>query len=328
MPANVETMMYANEAPWHGQGTRVPAEVTAEQCIIHAGLDWEVNKVPILTKETSTEIADFFAVQRNTDNAVISVVGNRWTPIQNRRAFDFFDTIVGSGKAIYHTAGSLNNGKRIWILAKLPGDIEVGKGDGIEKFLLLANAHDGSMKCSVFFTPIRVVCQNTLSTALMSRKTNERGRKAGIEIRHTSAVEIRLKEAEQVIQAAHEHYDIFATLAKNLANTRYTPAQLSELVQRLFPATAEGKVTKKTEEKRLEVVNLFEGGAGHDKIAGSAWAAWNAVVEHVDHSKLKTQNKNNRLMDIWFGGAIDIKEQALGIIAEQILPSGFGPMLS
>lgn len=323
MPANVETMMYANQAPWHGIGTRVPAEVTAEECIQIAGLDWEVNKVPMTVKGTDVQVPDFYAVQRNTDNSILSVVGDRWTAIQNRRAFDFFDTIVGSGKAIYHTAGSLNGGRRVWILAKLPGDIEVGKGDGIEKFLLLANAHDGSMKCSVFFTPVRVVCQNTLTAAL-----NSNGRKAGVEILHTSSVERRLNEAEHVIQAAHEHYDVFASLAKNLVNTKYTVSQLKDLVQQLFPASTEGKVTNRTDTRRNEVVRLFDGGAGHDKIEGSAWAAWNAVVEHIDHNNLRrNKSDDNRVMDIWFGGGLELKQKALGIIAQQVT-TGFGPMYS
>jgi phage/plasmid-like protein (TIGR03299 family) len=311
MSAEVETMMYAYQTPWHGLGKRLPAEVTAAEAIKHAGLDWLVRKVPMITADNKNVVPDFYAAQRESDGRVLGVIGERYKHIQNINAFNFFDGVVGSGQAIYHTAGSLQGGKRIWILAKLPGDIVVGKDDVTEKYLLLSNSHDGSSPLFAFFTPIRVVCQNTLNAALQAKDGK------GISIRHTSSVEERMKEAEKILSAAHQHYDVFGELAKHLASRQFNTSQLKSLVQELFPAKDDGETTKKTVEKQEQVIYLFDHGKGHDAIKGSAWAALNAVAEYADHNMtMRNPDADKRTFNAWFGGAALLKQRAQDLIVQ------------
>jgi phage/plasmid-like protein (TIGR03299 family) len=310
MAAEVESMMYVNQAPWHGLGKRLPLEVTAADAIKEAGLDWNVSKVKMYTAQ-GEEIPNFYAGRRDTDGKIVGVVGERYQHVQNVDAFGFFDSIVGQGKAIYHTAGSLQEGKRIWILAKLPGDIIVGKGDVTEKFLLLCNSHDGSSPLYMFFTPTRVVCQNTLNQAISHREGK------GISLRHTTTVGDRMKEAEEAIAAANKHYDAFGELAKHLASKQFNTKQLTQLVTTLFPNKEDGETTKGVTEKREKVIYLFSGGKGHDKIAGTAWAALNAVAEYADHNMtIRNVNADKKAFNVWFGGAALLKQQAHDIITQ------------
>ena len=174
MSANVESMMYHGERPWHKLGKPLDHPATATEAITAAGLDWSVTLSPCYAGGEGDEvdapkylpIAGKRAVVRTDRQLAIGVVGTRYRPIQNTDAFGFFDAVVGEGKAIYETAGSLNDGRRIWMLARVPGDIWVADEDNVKKYLLLCNSHDGGSPLRALFTPIRVVCENTLRAAL------------------------------------------------------------------------------------------------------------------------------------------------------------------
>ncbi|MDR6372339.1 hypothetical protein J2795_003002 [Chryseobacterium bernardetii] len=170
------------EKPWYNLGQIVEEHPTSEQAIKFAGLDYEVEKSPLLTKgsgiiennngieiiDSALEVPNYFANIRTDNNTVLGVVGKDYQIVQNREAFSFFDSIVGGGDGIlYETAGALGNGERIFITAKLPDYIRVGNGDDItEKYIFLTTSHDGSGSITAAFTPIRIVCQNTLNPSL------------------------------------------------------------------------------------------------------------------------------------------------------------------
>ena len=166
------SMFYINEVPWHGLGTRLDKPATAHEAITAARLDWKVVKLPLFAGSKRIPVTDRFAVVRRTGDLiqhtdpVLGVVSHEYTPLQNQQAFQFFDPIVGQNAAIYHTAGALGKGERVWILAQLPGHIRVAGDDITEKYLLLSNSHDGKSSVTIKFTPVRVVCQNTLTLAL------------------------------------------------------------------------------------------------------------------------------------------------------------------
>ena len=168
---NKTSMMYIGESPWHKLGTKLDKPATAFEAIQAAQLDFMVVKFPIKTVRHELPVENHFATVRTDTLQTLGVVGSRYEPIQNKDAFDAFDTLVGEGEAIYHTAGALGKGERIWLLAKLPDYIRVNLNDIVEKYLLLVNSHDGSGSVKVKLTPIRVVCENTLSMALQGDGT-------------------------------------------------------------------------------------------------------------------------------------------------------------
>lgn len=166
-------MMYAGEIPWHGLGTRLNEPATACEAIEAAGLNYQADLKDIQTTD-GIPIPQRKAVIRSDSRDVLGVVGTSYVPVQNHQAFGFLDAVVADGSLRYHTAGALGKGERVWMLAKLPDEIRVKNSDDItEKYLLLSNSHDGSSSLRVHFTPIRVVCANTLAIAARNGRGQE-----------------------------------------------------------------------------------------------------------------------------------------------------------
>ena len=318
MPHAVESMMYAGQVPWHGLGTPVSTEVTASDAIKLAGLSWRVDLQPVFAGAgfVQTPISGVKATVRDSDHRALGVVGDRYMPVQNEDAFAFFDSVVGEGQAIYHTAGSLDGGRRVWVLAKLPGEVRVSQDDVTEKYLLLMNSHDGSTALRMLFTPVRVVCQNTLNLAL------HRGTAEGISIRHTASATTRIDEARRALGLAHSYYEEFAAEAARLMATPYTDTQMNGLVERLFPMERD-ELSTRTQKHRQKVLELFEYGRGHEQIRGTAWAALNAVAEFADHyrsTRVRPGDRRDekRLSSVWLGSAASLKRAAHEAICLQL----------
>ena len=195
MPANVENMFSAREIPWHKIGEVTEGALSSQEAIVKAGLDWTVSTRPIATFQEGNntdvssliDVEDFWATVRDTDDSVLGVVGNRYTPIQNLECFDFLDTVLDDSTAKYETAGSLYGGKVVWMMINLGKDVVVGE-DRTVPYLLMTNSHDGSTAIKGVTTPIRVVCSNTLKLALNNSTT-------GFSFRHTTNVHGKLAQA-------------------------------------------------------------------------------------------------------------------------------------
>jgi len=319
MPANVESMFYYGEAPWHGLGRKLDNPATAEEAIVAAGLDWEVELRELCFLSRSRfpfqpiGISIHKAVTRidPQGDIFLGIVGSRYRPIQNREAFSFFDSVVGRGQAIYHTAGSLGKGERIWILAKLPGEVRILKTDDtVEKFLLLSNSHDGSSTLRIFFTPIRVVCENTLMAAFSGAKSE------GISIMHTKNYEKKVAEAQRVLGLGIRYYDDFQNVANELGKKMINQRTLDEYLKTLIPDNPQAKSNIRTKNIRNSIAYLFEAGRGMDMpgIRGTAWMAVNAVTEYVDYFRKVRGEKavatSNRLNSVWFGSGAELKRKA------------------
>lgn len=286
---------------------------TAEEAIKAAGLDWEVSLRPVTAG--GAEVPGYYAVVREDRNIGLGVVKGRYVPIQNREAFSFFDSVVGDGKAIYHTAGALGNGERIWILAKLPDDLVV-RGDVTEKYLLLSNGHNAHHALQMLFTPIRVVCQNTLLAALGRAKRTDT-----VFIRHVGNIQAKVEEARRILGIAIDWYKRFQEAAELLAGVEVKPSALEEYVANLLPmpkgADGEELERKTVLESRLEIVRLFEGeGLGLDEpgIRRTGWALYNAAVEFVDwHRKRQRKDPELRAQNILWGPGADLKRRAFDL---------------
>jgi phage/plasmid-like protein (TIGR03299 family) len=183
--SQVDTMFYTGTDPWHRIGTKLDAPATAAEAIEAAGLSWDVLLEPTYTRapEFSSGIPQFQetgynAVVREDTRKVFGIFSQRYTPLQNKDAFRFFDAVVGAGEAIYETAGSLKEGRRIWILASLPGDIGFDE-DKMKRYVMLSNSHDGSAAIDMRFCTRRVICWNTFKMAMHNGSTNVRYKHVG-----------------------------------------------------------------------------------------------------------------------------------------------------
>ncbi len=308
MPANVETMFYHGTRPWHGLGTPLDHPATAAEAIVAAGLDWQVELKPALA--VGSPIPRARAVVRTDRLEPIAVVGERYAPVQNAEAFGFFDELVGEGKAVYETAGALDHGRRVWLLAKLPGDVWVTHQDNVGKYLLLTNSHDGGSALRALFTPIRVVCQNTLMAAL------DEGRSTGVSVRHVGDVLGRAKEAHRLLGILIKYYDSFADRARAFASRTLGWEALQGYLTDVVPNPTDADPTRAIA-TRETLRRLFETGKGNNlpSVRGTLWAALNAVTEFVDHERptrvADGESKAfKRFESALFGSGARLKERA------------------
>ncbi len=303
-------MAYFGETPWHRLGTKLDNPATAAEAIEAAGLGYQAELTPLKTDE-GLAVLDRKAVIRSDTREVLGVVGTSYVPIQNAECFSFLDAVVAEGSLRYHSAGALGKGERIWLLAKLPGHIQVnGTEDVTDKYLLLHNSHNGSSALRVFFTPIRVVCANTLAVA------DRRGRGQGIAIRHQGNLAAKVRQAQTVLGLANHFYDDIQIKVDLLANHYPTAAQLKNFFTTLYPDLPGGR-NKRAENIRSELSRLFEEGRGQDipGICHSSWAALHAVTEWVDHhrptrARNAVERDGMRLQSQWFGSGAQLKSTA------------------
>ena len=316
------SMMYVGQEPWHGLGTKLDKPATAEEAIIAANLDWTVKKVPVCAWGDGIvyPIDDTFTVVPERlwgkeKCPTWGIVKQDYTLLQNREAFGFFDDIVGEGAAIYHTAGALDDGRRVWILAKMPDDIVIAVKDITNKFLLLSNSHDGSGSVQIKFTPIRVVCHNTLTQAL-------REGEASIRVPHTRDINARLKIARKSLQLIKKTYVRIAKDFAALAEVPMTDATVTAYLKVVFPNPSNPKdlrAVERVERSRQTALRLFTKGKGNDVegVAGTLWAAYNGVAEMVDLGRNR-RSPDQHLDHIWFGSGYALKVRAFAMAKKQM----------
>ncbi|MGH7544079.1 MAG: DUF932 domain-containing protein [Gemmatimonadota bacterium] len=311
------SMMYVGDVPWHGLGTRLDRPATAAEAIRAAHLDYRVEKRPLyaISGGRPVLVPGRYAIARRDPGApdrgpIFGIVGEGYRPLQNVEAFRFFDGIVGPGRAIYHTAGALGHGERIWILAKLPGEIRVIGDDVAEKYLLLSNSHDGSSAVQIKFTPVRVVCQNTLTMALQQGPT--------VRILHRKSLQCDLDRAQEALGIIQTEFEELEVTFRALARTQVDQERLTEYLTRVFPDPADTTDVSRRmrlRRDRLWSRHFFENGRSLPEARGTMWAAYNGVTEYIDHRVLfgrdgRALTGHRRLASIWFGEGYQIKARA------------------
>ena len=225
MAANIETMFYVRETPWHGLGTRVLTAPASKEALEVAGLNWKVIQEPVYT-EANELIEGYKANVRDSDRKVLGVVTNRYKVIQNEEAFSFTDSLLGEGVR-YETAGSLQGGKKVWLLARMPQDYII-TGERISPYLVFSNTHDGSGAIKVALTPIRVVCNNTLNLALSSAKRSW-------SMIHTGDIQGKLEEAKDTLFKAETYMDELGKEIEDLRMKRMSDQQVLDYIEILLP---------------------------------------------------------------------------------------------
>lgn len=282
MSANVETMFYTREKPWHGLGTRVETELTSADALVAAGLDWRVTADPIYDS-FGREIEGYRANVRSSDASVLGIVSDRYTIVQNAEAFEFTDSLVGEG-LVYDTAGSLKGGKRIWLLGKLPERYIVG--DKVEPYICFTNTHDGTGAVRACMTPIRVVCNNTLNLALSQASR-------AWSTPHKGDVQKRLEEARNTLKLADEYMNALKDQAEYFAYQRMTEGEAEHVIDEIIdlPKDATDR-QKKTANEVKEQITVCMLAPDLAKFVGTKWGFLNAISDYVGHGEPARRTKN------------------------------------
>jgi phage/plasmid-like protein (TIGR03299 family) len=288
-----EAFFCVREKAWHRLGLLLDECPTSSEAIEFAGLDYEVEKaslqaftlpfmphpVPLNDNWPYARVKDRYATVRTDTGDPLGVVGKNYQVVQNREAFGFFDAIVGEGAAIYETAGALGGGEVIFISAKLPSYIKVrcnGREDAVEQYLLLTNSHNGGSAVRILFTPVRVVCNNTLNMALKKDR--------GISIRHTSRVRYGMQRAARLLGIIRREYSGAEEAYQQLAKIKITDKVLRHYIERVFPAKQENEeVLARLAKTRKQVFEYTQVGAGQHEIRGTAWWAYNGITGYFQN---------------------------------------------
>jgi phage/plasmid-like protein (TIGR03299 family) len=315
-----EMFAAGNQPVWHRLGQRTESAVTSEAAIRMAALDWLVVERPIMVLDPDGEmsrVSSHKAIVRKDTNSTLGVVGRRYTPIQNHEAFAWLDAVVGERLAMYETAGSLHGGKVIWMLIRLPHELRVRNTDDVSRpYVLVCNAHDGSQALRVLTCSIRVICNNTLTMALRE------GREASsLAIRHTESIHERVEDARKTIGIAAKRFEHLQHQMNRLSERPIKKDELERYFKVIWPDPPEAEDTSRAEAVREQLMENFHlesqrlPGSSGSRIAGTAWAAFNAVTMFTDHQRptrgrTDYQRENNRLASIWLGDSAALKRRA------------------
>lgn len=300
---NGEAQMAYRESqglPWHGLGTPVDDEMTPQEMMKAAGLDWEVSKVPTYIDYNGQQIeTGQEALVRSTDGKILTQVGTGWNPVQNAEAFDFFTEFVSNGDMVMDTAGSLKGGQLVWALADVNDGFSLFNGDEVKGYLLFSNPHMYGKAIDVKFVMERVVCNNTLAVAL-----GESGQPA-VRINHRS--EFNPEMVKEVLGISHDKVEKFKEAAEFLGSKAYNKEQLNRFMAQVFgTSNREDKDLSRTADQALTFV---ENQPGDHFRPGTWWNAYNAVTYMADH-KLG-RSADTRMSSAWFGVNAKRKVDAL-----------------
>ena len=277
MSAEVETMFYTRVAPWHGLGTCVENAPGSQEALKVAGLDWKVVQKPIFTEEGQL-VGGFKANIRDRDNQILGVVTDRYKVVQNEEAFAFTDQLLGEG-ITYETAGSLQGGRRTWILAKLPQRYIIS-GDEITPYLVFMNSHDGTGAIKAAMTPIRVVCQNTLNLALSNAKRSWSAN-------HVGNINGKLDDARYTLLYADKYMAELGRSIDRLNQIRLSDQKVYEYINARFPLADNATEQQKKNLLRMkeDVKARYFEAPDLKHIGKNGYRFVNAVSDFATHSK-------------------------------------------
>ena len=284
MPANVESMFYVREKPWHGLGTMVESAPSSIDALTLAGLDWSVVQKDVFTQDGSP-IPGFKVNLRDSDGAVLGIVSDRYRVVQNMDAFRFTDDLLGEG-VTYETAGALQGGRKVWMLARMPQRYFIA-GDEIAPYLVVMNSHDGSSGIKVAMTPIRVVCQNTLNLALGTARRTWAAK-------HTENVLYRVHEARETLELADTYMKELRRGIEELSRIRLSDRKALELMREFFPVTKELSDGQRKNNIRLlgDLKHRYWDAPDLAYVENNGYRFVNAVSDFATHAEPVRRTKN------------------------------------
>ena len=278
MAANVESMFYTRKKPWHGLGVQVQEAPESKDALRLAGLDWKVYQREVYT-DSGIKIEGYRANVRNTDNKVLGVVTERYKIVQNEEAFSFTDALLGKGVR-YETAGSLQEGKKVWLLARLPKEYIIS-GEQISPYLVFSNSHDGSAAVRVAVTPIRVVCNNTLNLALSTAKRSWA-------MVHTGNIKGKIHEAQETLFMAENYMSKLGKEFEELKRQKLSERQVKEYIELLLPLEKTSSLVTAKNVKKLRDdlrARYYDAPDLQDVGGNNAYRFINAVSDFATHNE-------------------------------------------
>ena len=293
MSHQFESGFFVKKGAWHGLGTALDNPPSTAIALDEAGLNWQVKEQPIYTQSESglSPIKSHKSLVRSSDYQLLGIVSEGYKPLQNQDAFSWFDFLLHEGDVSLESAGSLKNGKRIWILSCInQSPTDIVQGDPVEPYLLLSNSHDGSTAIWIQFTPIRVVCQNTLSYAL-SKNKDDLAKGRAFRIRHQGNIEQKLGKAKTALDFARQRFEAAIDEYKAMAGMQLNQEDLD-----LYLSLVLDTDTPQSVRAYPQVVANFESGRGNK--GQTLWDAYNGVTEWLDHQR---GSDSSRLESAWFG---------------------------
>ena len=298
-------MAYVGDLPWHGLGVKVEENISPREMMVAAGVNWRVQEVETFAELNGEKIATGMkALVRESDNKVLTQVGKNWHPVQNEEAFEFFSEFVDAGKMKMHTAGSLKDGQIIWALAKVDDDFELFNGDKVESYMLFSNPHQYGKSIDVRFTPIRVVCNNTLTLSLNQSAEN------AVKLNHRKAFDA--EEVKDMLGIARFKMNQYKEMAEFLGSRRTTDETMKRYFGNLLGMSNKNEEElSRTAQRAMEVV-IEQPGANFAE--GSWWSAFNAITYMTDHEL--GRSADTRLQSAWYGTNRKLKTQALELALE------------
>lgn len=289
MAANVESMFYTRTAPWHGLGVRVENAPNSKDALWMAGLDWTVEQQEVYT-EDEILIPGYRANVRDSDQSVLGIVSDRYQVIQNEEAFAFTDDLLGEG-VTYETAGSLQGGRRIWILARLPEKYIIA-GDVVDPYFVIMNSHDGSCSIKAAMTPVRVVCQNTLNLALSTAKRTWT-------TKHTTNIMERMEDAKETLGFANRYMAELGKEIDRLNRVKLTDVKVMEYMQEFFPVTVDMSTAQRKNNMKLlnDMKSRYFDAPDLQQVGKNGYRFINAVSDFATHADpiRKTRNYKENL---------------------------------
>ena len=329
------------EKAWHGLGTIVTDYPTSSEAVRHAGLDFRVEKRPLFTydngnnfgnadnRKADVSVPNYFATLRTDTEEVLGVVGKDYEVVQNEDAFSFFDAIVGGDGIQYETAGVLGKGERIFITAKLPDYIRIGKDDLIEQYLFLTTSHDGFGSITAAFTPVRIVCRNTLAAALKNKSYS-------VKIRHTANAKVRLQQAHHLMGITSELSAQMEAIFNHWTRVRITDSEVKKLIELAMAPSRE--VLQKIEGGKEELSARFSNTVSAvyeyamsnptqslDTTKGTVFGAYNAVTGYFQNVK-SYKDEEAKLKSILLGGTAGQKTQRAFDLCSHFAKNGWAAL--
>ena len=295
MAHQVETMAYAGQVPWHGLGVPVSNDLTPQQMQEKAGLNWKVRELDSFIEiDGEKTLTGLKSLVREDNKKILTNVGENWNPVQNDDAFNFFSEYCMSGDMEMHTAGSLKGGQMVWALAKVKESFDLFGDDKVDSYLLFSNPHQYGKSIDIRFTPIRVVCNNTLTMSLESKADRS------VKVGHRTAFDA--ESVKQTLGLAHEKFAKYKEMAQFLASKKMTSDNYIAFLNEVFPRTS-GQVDSinvdTISRSAKQALSVLETQPGAEYGEGTWWQAFNSVTFITDH--VQGRNAENRLHSQWFG---------------------------